>query len=242
MTSIFGPKKGHEQDMSLLLPWFRSRVESVISRMADQGFVAILFEGLRSVAEANRNALLGRGVTESMHLFGAAADLICAHHGWDCRAKGCQFYDALADAAESEGLVSGWRWKKKDGPHIQAVKVGAGQAILRLLGSGKDTEALRDWWCSAQTTEAVYRKLCEFRNSTYSGDPRKRQEALEYSCTVQMFCLLEGLPIRKDLYHTNSGMRDALNAWARRTGVSYSLAPVVPVTKVPRGPRPPRGR
>lgn len=234
--SVFSPKKGHEQDLDRLLPWFRERVIRTMARLKEQGFDAVLFEGLRSVADANRNALLGRGVKESMHLFGVAADLICAHHGWACREKGCKFFDALADAAEAEGLVAGWRWPKKDGPHIQAVKVGAGQAIIRLLGPGKESAELRDWWCANPTTEAVYLRLCELRSKRIGLSRPTAESSRENSYLAQMFFLLEGLPLRRGMvvdFGTSQGelkghTRSALDRWAKKTGVSYFCVPAAP--------------
>lgn len=132
-----------QDDISLLLPTFRTSVEGVLRRVRAAGHRPCLFDTLRSVEEAARNAARGKGIAGSMHLYGAAADIICDEHGWDCAKHKCEFYRALAVAVAAEGLVHGKFFTRVDLPHMQGVRV-AHQAEMRLLGTTPESAFARD--------------------------------------------------------------------------------------------------
>lgn len=132
-----------EDDINLLLPTMRDKTAALIQAMQALGFDPVLFDGLRTVEEALRNAQRGTGIVDSIHLYGAAADLICRKHLWSCRKAGCKFYTKLGPAAEALGFVWGGRFTNTDQPHVQGIAV-AKQSAMRRLGRGPDTAAARD--------------------------------------------------------------------------------------------------
>lgn len=117
-----------EDDISLLLPSFRRRVEKLLERMRARGFTPVLRDGYRTPKQAAANARRGTGIRQSMHCYGAAADIICGHHGWNHP----EFFRALGQEAERLGLIWGGRWRSRDFPHVQAVRV-RDQNALRAL-------------------------------------------------------------------------------------------------------------
>ncbi len=135
-----------QDDISLLLPSFRKRVEGVLRRVRAAGHDPCLFDTTRTLAEAQKNAKKGTGAKNplnSMHLYGCAADVICNAHGWDCAKHKCDFYTVLLDATKAEGLVSGRYFEKVDLPHMQGVRVGQ-QAEMKALGVSPESAAARD--------------------------------------------------------------------------------------------------
>lgn len=130
-------------DISLLLPSLREPVRELTVRMGELGFVCVLFDTLRTPGQAAKNAAKGSGKADSMHCYGAAADLICDVHGWDCHVAGCKFYETLGEQAEALGLVWGGRWHRVDLDHVQGVSI-AQQAAMRALGMGDEHAAQRD--------------------------------------------------------------------------------------------------
>lgn len=132
-----------QDDISLLLPTFRASVEGVIRRVRSAGHNPCLFDTLRTVEEAKRNAARGKGIVRSMHLYGAAADVICNIHGWDCAKNKCEFYRVLADAVAAEKLVHGKYFTRVDEPHMQGIRV-AHQDEMRLLGVEPESAFARD--------------------------------------------------------------------------------------------------
>lgn len=130
-------------DINLLLPTFRQKVENLIQTMQAAGFKPILWDGLRTPEEAARNAARGRGIENSMHLYGAAADIICDDHGWDCAKHGCRFFKRLGLAAEKAGFVWGGRFTRVDEPHVQGVTVRK-QNEMRTHGTSAETAQARD--------------------------------------------------------------------------------------------------
>lgn len=132
-----------EDDTNLLLPSFRVVVEATRHRLLALGYKPCVRDTLRTPAEAARNAKLGVGVENSMHLYGCAADIICDVHGWDCFDEGCDFYEALVREAKALGATCGGEWRRRDWPHIQAVPVGQ-QAAMRRLGTGAESLGARD--------------------------------------------------------------------------------------------------
>lgn len=133
--------KYRADDLDLLLPSFRKRIDIVIERLRERGYQPVPRDTLRTSAEAAKNAETGVGVANSMHCYGAACDVICDVHGWDCRKHGCQFFAALGEEAEKLGLTWGGRWSRRgrgpDMPHVQGVRV-IDQTRFRRL---KDAEA-----------------------------------------------------------------------------------------------------
>lgn len=126
-----------------LLPSFKPLVLKVIELQEADGHVAVLFDGVRTKAEAARNFKKGTGVADSIHCYGAAADVICGEHGWSCAAHGCSFFKDLQRNVESLGLLSGATFSKVDRPHFQGVSLKQ-QAALRKLGVGEGSEEKRD--------------------------------------------------------------------------------------------------
>lgn len=153
------PSKIREDDITLLLPSFQAPVAKLLDRMRDLGYSPILFDGLRTPAEALRNAKHGTGIVKSMHLYGCAADIICEDHLWSCEDKRCKFFTKLGQEAEKLGLVWGGRFKKRvlrrgkwvvvvgyDKPHVQAIPVSA-QDDMRALGVSEERARERDELC-----------------------------------------------------------------------------------------------
>lgn len=130
-------------DIELLLPTFREKVRELMLRMGELGFEPVLFDGLRTQAEAAKNAAKGVGIADSVHCYGAAADLICNTHGWDCVKAKCKFYTALGREAEALGFVWGGRFTRVDLPHVQGITV-AQQRRMRALGTDVVSGLARD--------------------------------------------------------------------------------------------------
>jgi hypothetical protein len=133
--------KYRQDDVDLLLPTFRASVVRVVARMQALGFEPVVFDTLRTLEEAARNAAKGTGILNSLHLYGAACDVICNVHGWTCNAKRCKFYTVLRRVALAEGCCIG---PAGDLPHFQAIPVGAWQNRLRAHGTSTATLGDRD--------------------------------------------------------------------------------------------------
>lgn len=127
-------------DVDLLLPSFRPVARALLTALKERGFDPVPRDTLRTAEEARRNAARGVGIMDSMHCYGAAMDVICGEHGWGCVKAGCGFYDALGEVAEALGLVWGGRWRRRDLPHVQCVRV-ADQPTLRELTSQVERDA-----------------------------------------------------------------------------------------------------
>lgn len=119
-------------DVELLLPSFVPVAKRLLQALSERGFDPVSRDTLRTTEEALRNARKGTGIVDSIHCHGAAMDVICGEHGWDCHAHGCEFYAALGEIAEDLGLTWGGRWKRRDLPHVQAIPV-RDQNALRAL-------------------------------------------------------------------------------------------------------------
>lgn len=136
-----------EDDIELLLPSFREKVRQLLERMRELGHDPILFDGLRTAEEALRNARRGTGVVLSMHLYGCAADIICAKHLWSCREKKCKFFTRLGAEAGKLGLF--WGGSFGDFPHVQALPFRPLiQNRMRALGTKEDSLDERDALCA----------------------------------------------------------------------------------------------
>lgn len=127
-------------DVGLLLPSFRERVEALLGRMRELGYQPVPRDTLRTPAEAAANARRGSGIADSIHCYGAAADVICDEHGWSCAQRGCGFFEQLGVVAEALGLTWGGRWPRRDMPHVQAVTL-AEQKRLRSLKTAEERDA-----------------------------------------------------------------------------------------------------
>lgn len=111
-----------EDDVRLLLPSFQPYVYELVRRLRADGYDPCVRDTLRTKAEAANYARLGTGSARSIHCDGAAADLICQEHHWECAGHGCDFFKALGQHARALGLWWGGDWKTRvDRPHVQAV-------------------------------------------------------------------------------------------------------------------------
>jgi hypothetical protein len=128
--------------VELLLPTFRAVYKRLLVRMVELGFEPIPFDTARTPEEAARNAANKKGIANSIHIWGCAADTICAKHGWQCSSKRCKFFEVL----RREGLALGlYRGPEADWPHLQgcpATKVA--QDAIRKLKPTADTVEARD--------------------------------------------------------------------------------------------------
>jgi D-alanyl-D-alanine carboxypeptidase-like protein len=133
-----------QDDISLLLPSMQLQVQVLMDKVRSFGYQPVLFDGLRTAEEADRNAAKGTGIKNSIHEYGAAADIICDQHGWQCKAKKCKFYTVLGREAVELGFVWGGNFPSKvDQPHVQGITV-AKQNAMRALGTGHESDAARD--------------------------------------------------------------------------------------------------
>lgn len=112
------------RSMSGLSPATALAVRRTLERMHAMGWDAVVHETRRSEDRARELAAKGAGIERSMHRLGLAADIISRSRGWQAP---LEFWVALRDAAEAEGLVSGARWEgdKYDPAHVQAVAVSS---------------------------------------------------------------------------------------------------------------------
>ena len=143
-------------DMSLLLPTFRPKVQTVLDRMKARGFDPVMFCGHRTPEEALRNAAKKTGIVKSMHLYDAAADIICNVHGWACSTKkggDHGFFKALGEEVIATGSVWGGDWNSNhrqeehdtDLVHMQGVDATPeAQNAMRALGTGEESRDARD--------------------------------------------------------------------------------------------------
>jgi hypothetical protein len=140
-----GKVKYKSDDVELLLPSFKPVIMELMLRMAARGFTCVPFDTVRTSEEAARNARRGRGIENSIHIYGAACDLICAEHGWSCGTQRprCGFFQALGAEAEGLGLLWGGRFKRVDLPHVQGISIKQ-QETMRKLGSGPESVDARD--------------------------------------------------------------------------------------------------
>lgn len=127
-------------DVDLLLPSFRPLARKLLVALKERGFNPVPRDTLRTKGEAAALAAKGTGVPDSMHCYGAAMDVICGEHGWGCQEHGCEFYAALGEIAESLGLTWGGRWRRRDLPHVQCVRV-IEQETLRSFATEVERDA-----------------------------------------------------------------------------------------------------
>jgi hypothetical protein len=127
-------------DVALLLPAFQPVVEKIFAHLQDLGFEPVVFDTLRTQAEADHNAAKGTGSKNSMHLYGAACDLVCNQHSWKCHVHGCKFYEQLRQLALKHAYIG----PEGDFPHFQALPVSQ-QALFRRLTESQRNAFARVW-------------------------------------------------------------------------------------------------
>lgn len=112
-------KKGISRDPDKLLPAFADKLELLFQAMWEDGEDAILHEGWRSKERSLMLAEKGTGSVDSLHQWGAAADIISKSKGW----SDPKFFKKLAENARKVGLYPGYDWDgdEYDPPHVQAV-------------------------------------------------------------------------------------------------------------------------
>jgi peptidoglycan L-alanyl-D-glutamate endopeptidase CwlK len=118
-SNIGGPdKNGISRDPSLLLPAFAAKLAELFRRLRALGFDPLLYEGYRTPERAMMLAEKGSGTIDTLHTYGAAADIVSQSKLWDHP----QFFQALGREAEALGMTWGGRFKSRvDMPHVQAV-------------------------------------------------------------------------------------------------------------------------
>lgn len=131
-------------DLSQLLPAFQPLATKLLEALRERGFTPVARCTGRTRAEAAANAARGTGIRDSMHLYGAAMDVVCGVHWWDCGKHGCRFFEALGEEAERLGLTWGGRWKRggkgPDLPHVQCLAV-RDQDAFRTLATAEERNA-----------------------------------------------------------------------------------------------------
>lgn len=128
-----------EDSLDLLLPSFRAKIVTLLARLKARGFDPVVVDTRRSASEAAANAAKGTGIVDSLHITGAAADILSNKYGRSSAA----FNKALAEESAKLGLTSGSTFSNNDVAHVQAVPV-AKQAAYR----SQPTEAAREAYVS----------------------------------------------------------------------------------------------
>lgn len=122
-------RSGIDRNPANLLPGFARKLDRVFKRMRAQGFTPMLWEGRRSAARAAELAAKGTGSARSLHILGAAADVVNGANPSSPWSAPASFWSALGAAAEAEGLTWGGRWANADKPHVQAIPVNQQNAF-----------------------------------------------------------------------------------------------------------------
>src|SRR6266481_9894005 len=125
-----------DNDYTKLLPTFRAKVKSLVARMNELGYDAIMFEGFRSQERANILAKQGVGIARSMHILGLAADIVSHGRLWNADSH---FWANLGNEAKKLGLTWGGDWRKKDVAHVQAAPVSSENALFAMNDSERET-------------------------------------------------------------------------------------------------------
>jgi D-alanyl-D-alanine carboxypeptidase len=121
------------RDVDNLLPAFAERLARLFTQMRALGFDPYLREGWRSPERAQRLAQSDVGITDSMHIYGAAADVVPRQAS---KATDAKFFAALGAQAEKLGLTWGGRFVTRvDQAHVQAIPV-QDQTVFRALPGG----------------------------------------------------------------------------------------------------------
>lgn len=133
-----------EKKLASLDAALRPKVARILDLLRDQGFQPKVFFGWRSVKVQLQ--LFNRGVTKVKFSFhnaqkpngtpnAYAADIVDSRWGWGNDAQANGFWDALGDAAHSQGLVWGGDWTTfKDVAHVQNKQNSELAAVKRESG------------------------------------------------------------------------------------------------------------
>jgi hypothetical protein len=135
-------------DLNRLLPSMKVTVQKLLEAMESEDLAPKVLETYRSPQRAAELAAKGTGIALSVHTYGAACDIVCDNHLYECDKWGCPFFQVLEREAKRLGLVSGARWTRADWPHVQGVTV-AEQGKLRSMGYGSDSWQRRDKFVAA---------------------------------------------------------------------------------------------
>lgn len=130
------------RDPRRLLPSFADKLEILFERMRKRGFDPFLNEGYRTSARTTTLAAQGKGVVDSLHSYGAAADVISEEWLWGNLA----FFKALGEETDELGLTWGGKWKGDDydPSHIQAIPVFLQDEFRNLETMGSREAFLKD--------------------------------------------------------------------------------------------------
>jgi hypothetical protein len=130
---------GVDRDPKKLLPGFAKKIETLMQRMRARGFEPELWEGRRSASRAKALSVVGTGVADSMHIYGAAVDIVDKNKLWNASPA---FWAALGEEAERLGLTWGGRWTKVDKPHVQAIAVSKQNAFRAMTDAQRAAAVL----------------------------------------------------------------------------------------------------
>lgn len=124
-------RKGVDRDPARLLKPFANKLNTLFRRMRARGFQPMLWEGRRSAERAETLAKRGTGIKLSMHVLGAAVDIVdgSTSNPWKASPG---FWTALGQEARKLGLTWGGDWAKGDFPHVQALAVNQQTAFRRM--------------------------------------------------------------------------------------------------------------
>jgi hypothetical protein len=122
----------------LLVPSFADRVQDLFNAMRAAGYDPVLQEGYRTPERAQLLDERGVGSSTSLHIYGAAVDIISASLGYEYP----QFYVALGELATTLGLTWGIRVNGNgalDRPHVQAVTDKDANVLRTLVDDARDS-------------------------------------------------------------------------------------------------------
>lgn len=128
-----------DRDPSKLVPSFARKIDQLFRALRAQGYDPVFWEGYRSPERAAEMARLGVGIKDSMHSYGAAADIIDRAKLWNAPA----FFKALGAQAKALGLTWGGDWTRGDLPHVQAIPVTAQNALRAAPVASRDAVVRR---------------------------------------------------------------------------------------------------
>lgn len=134
-----------DRDPAKLLPAFADRLEIVFREMRKLGWKPVLWEGWRSRERALALSKTGKGIKDSMHFYGGAADIIDEDYLWSNQ----RFFDDLAKVVRAAGLYSGADFVNDDPdwPHVQAVKGGTVENRFKKMATAveRNNYLIRQW-------------------------------------------------------------------------------------------------
>lgn len=137
-------------DLNRLLPSMKVAVQKLLEAMESEDLAPKVLETYRTPQRAGELVVKGTSKTKglSTHVYGAAADICCDNHLYECEKWGCPFFQVLGREAERIGLVWGGRFPSVDSVHVQGVTI-AEQGQLRQMGYGSDSWQRRDKFVAA---------------------------------------------------------------------------------------------